>query len=114
MCANAQLLNFYFTNNTTNTINFTGSQFHQHFMLAFFVRKFVQSQTLSREKLLNWLLYEKCARKMLMKLGSELLTRSYAKFVHFTHFAACQLVQRKSTDAKAARKRMMKLTLVSM
>jgi len=46
----------------------TRSQFHQHFMCAFLVQKFVQSQTLSREKLLKRLLYEKCARKMLMKL----------------------------------------------
>ncbi len=34
----------------------------------FFVQKFVQSQTLNREKLLNSFLYKKCARKMLMKL----------------------------------------------
>jgi hypothetical protein len=44
------------------------SQFHQHFKHAFYLRKFVQSQTLSREKLLNLLSYIKCARKMLMKL----------------------------------------------
>jgi hypothetical protein len=34
-------------------------QFHQHFTQEFFVQKFVQSQTLSREKLLKRLLYEK-------------------------------------------------------
>ncbi len=33
-----------------------------------FEQKFVQSQTLSREKLLKRLSYEKCACKMLMKL----------------------------------------------
>jgi len=44
------------------------SQFHQHFTCAFFVQKFVQSQTLSREKLLNLLSYEKCVHKPLMKL----------------------------------------------
>jgi len=37
-------------------------------MRAFFIQKFVQSQTLSREKLLNLLSYKKCAHKMLMKL----------------------------------------------
>jgi hypothetical protein len=46
----------------------TRCQFHQHFTRAFFEPKFFQSQTLSREKLLNGLSYEKCARKMLMKL----------------------------------------------
>ncbi len=35
------------------------------FKLAFFVWKFVQSQTLSR---VSWLLYKKCAHNMLMKL----------------------------------------------
>jgi len=39
-----------------------------NFMIAFFVRKFVQSQTLSREKLFKRHKYKKCARKMLMKL----------------------------------------------
>ncbi len=39
----------------------------KNFTLPFFVRKFVQSQTLSREKLLKRLLYKKCVRKMLMK-----------------------------------------------
>ncbi len=34
------------------------SQFHQHFTRAFYVQKFVRSQTLSRAKLLNWLLYK--------------------------------------------------------
>ena len=34
----------------------------------FFVQKFIQSQTLSREKLLKRLSYEKFAHKMLMKL----------------------------------------------
>ncbi len=43
-------------------------QFHQHLTCAFFVRKLIQSQTLSREKLLKILSYEKCMRKMLMKL----------------------------------------------
>jgi hypothetical protein len=38
------------------------------FTHAFFVQKFVQSQTLSTEKLLNSLSYEKCECKMLMKL----------------------------------------------
>jgi len=42
--------------------------FHQQIMWPFFVRKFVQSQTLSREKLLKRLSYKKCARKTLMKL----------------------------------------------
>jgi len=37
-------------------------------MCEFFVQKFFQSQTLSREKLLKRLLYKKFARKMLMKL----------------------------------------------
>ncbi len=35
------------------------SRFHQHFTCKFFVRKFVQSQTLSREKRLKRLLYQK-------------------------------------------------------
>jgi len=34
-------------------------QFHQYFTRPFFVQKFVQSQTLSREKLHNWLSYKK-------------------------------------------------------
>jgi len=46
----------------------TRSQFHQQFTLTFFVQKFVQSQTLSREKLLKRLSYKKCEHKMLMKL----------------------------------------------
>jgi len=43
-------------------------QSHQHFTLTFFVRKFAQSQTLSRIKLFKRLLYQKCPHKMLMKL----------------------------------------------
>jgi len=43
-------------------------QFHQHFTRKFFIQKFVQSQTLSREELLKRLLYKNCVRKMLMKL----------------------------------------------
>jgi len=43
-------------------------QFHQHLTCKFFVRKFVKSQILNREKLLKRLLYQKCVRKMLMKL----------------------------------------------
>jgi len=46
-------------------------RFHQHFTCAFFVQKFIQSQTLSREKLLKGLSYEKYLHKMLMKLTSE-------------------------------------------
>jgi len=38
-------------------------QFHQHFLRAFFVRKFVQSQTLSCQN------DEKLVRRMLMKLN---------------------------------------------
>jgi len=48
-----------------------GVNFHQHFMPAFFVRKsFWQlfSTYVTREKLPKRLLYEKGARKMLMKL----------------------------------------------
>jgi hypothetical protein len=37
-------------------------QFHQYFTRVFLVQKFVQSQTLSREKLLK-----RCVRKILMK-----------------------------------------------
>ncbi len=44
------------------------SWFNQCFTHAFFIQKFVQSQTLSREKLLKRLLYKKCSRKILMKL----------------------------------------------
>jgi len=36
--------------NMNDNWNITYRQFHQHFMRPFFVRKFVQSQTLSREK----------------------------------------------------------------
>jgi len=43
-------------------------QINQHFMRAFFVRKFVHSQTLNREKLLKRIFYKKFGRKMLMKL----------------------------------------------
>jgi len=43
-------------------------QFHQHFKRAFFVRKYVQSLTINRKKLLKRLSYQQCARKMLMKL----------------------------------------------
>jgi len=53
------------------------SQFHQR---AFFLRKFVQSQTLSSEKLLNLLSYKKCERKRLMKLTLELLAAAAAAF----------------------------------
>jgi hypothetical protein len=38
---------------------------------TYFVQKFVQSQTVSREKLLNLLSYKKCMRKMLTKLRPE-------------------------------------------
>jgi len=37
-------------------------------MRAFFIQKFIQSKTLSREKLLNSLLRKKCRSKLLMKL----------------------------------------------
>ncbi len=47
-------------------------QFHQHFTRAFFVWKFIQSQTLSRKKLLKGLSYEKCMHKMLTKLTPAL------------------------------------------
>ncbi len=56
-------------------------QFHQHFTRKFFVRKFVQSQTLSREKLPKRLWYKKGARKMLMKLTPECLGRSPSQSV---------------------------------
>jgi len=39
----------------------------------FFVQKFVQSQTLGREKLLKRHSYKKCVRKMLMKMTLRLL-----------------------------------------
>ncbi len=42
-------------------------------LMKFFVQKFVQSQTLSRKKLLIRILYEKCTNKMLMKLTVTLL-----------------------------------------
>jgi hypothetical protein len=42
------------------------------FYTCIFIQKFAQSQTLSREKLLNLLLYEKFVRKMLMKLTPAL------------------------------------------
>jgi len=51
-------------------------QFHQHLTRAFFVQKFVQSQTLSREKLLKRLSCKKRAHKTLMKLtlrGSKVI-----------------------------------------
>jgi len=56
----------------------TRCQFHQHFIRAFFIQKFVQSQKLTREKLLKRLSYKKCARKMLMKLtqGPQSLAHS--------------------------------------
>jgi len=49
-------------------------QFHQYFTCKFFVGKFVQSQTLSREKLPKRLSYEKGARITLVKLtpGTEM------------------------------------------
>ncbi len=46
-------------------------RFHQHFTCALFVQKFIQSQTLSREKLLKGLSCEKYLHKMLMKLTPE-------------------------------------------
>jgi len=46
----------------------TNGQFHQQITRAFFVRKFIQSKTLSREKLLKRLSNKKCVRKTLMKL----------------------------------------------
>jgi len=46
-------------------------QFQQHFMRNFFVQKFAQSQTLSREKLLKRISHEKGACKTLMKLTQE-------------------------------------------
>jgi hypothetical protein len=49
------------------------SPFHQCFTHAFFVRKFVQGQTLIRKELLKRLSYKKCGRKMLMKLMAGLL-----------------------------------------
>jgi len=50
-----------------NCKNFRG-QFQQHFTRTFFVQKFIQSQTLSREKVPKSLSYEKWTHKMLMKL----------------------------------------------
>jgi hypothetical protein len=49
----------------------TLNKIHQHFMRTFFVQKFIQSQTQNREKLLNSILYEKCARKTSMKLTNK-------------------------------------------
>jgi len=46
------------------------SSFYAHI----FVRKFVQSQTLSREKLLKRHMYEKFARKTLLKLTPGLIS----------------------------------------
>jgi len=53
-------------------IDFCG-QYHQHFMRVFFIcaflpKSFHQSQNVTRKKLPKALLYEKCARKMLMTL----------------------------------------------
>jgi len=48
------------------------SQYHQHFTRAFFVQKCIQSQTLSRKKLLKRLSYEKYMSKMLMILTPDL------------------------------------------
>jgi hypothetical protein len=58
-------------------------QFHQHFTSAFFVQNFVQSQTLSREKLLKRLLYKKLSRKMLMKLTPDGQSQMILGFSHF-------------------------------
>ncbi len=55
-------------------------QFHQHFICTFFLWRFVQSQTLSREKLLKRLSYKKCVCKILMKLTPELLKLHMKKF----------------------------------
>jgi len=49
----------------------TSHQFHQYFTLAFFVRRFLQSQTLSREKLLKRLSYKKCARKHVGEIDTK-------------------------------------------
>jgi len=46
-------------------------QFHQHFtgtFLPIFLRQKIAKPNIIREKLLNLLLYKKCAHKMLMKL----------------------------------------------
>jgi hypothetical protein len=51
---------------------FTRGQFDQHFTLKFFAQKFIQSQTLSREKLPKRLSYKKGMQKMLMKLTPAL------------------------------------------
>jgi len=45
----------------------TGVNFIKILRAHFFVQKFIQSQTLSREKLLKRVSYKKCACKMLMK-----------------------------------------------
>jgi len=67
----------------------TWSQFHQHFTRPFFVQKFFQSQTLSREKQQKKLLYEKCARKMLMKMTtSDEIVQFLHNFWVFNDFAA--------------------------
>jgi len=72
-----------FTILVSEMLRHSDGQFHQHFTLTFFVRKFVQSQTLSREKLLNLLAYKKCAHKMLMKLTPrQLLSRRRCPFVY--------------------------------
>jgi len=52
-----------------------------HFMLAHLEQKFLQSQTLSRKNLLKRLLYEKCMRKMLMKLILEGENLNYRDFL---------------------------------
>ena len=70
-------------------------QFHQHFTCAFFVQKFVQSQTLRREKLLKRLLNKKYACKMLMKLTSWLIFLLVFQFL--TQHKYCFYYPRSST-----------------
>ncbi len=46
-------------------------RFHQHFMHAFFVRIFLQSQNVTRKSFQKRLSYKKIAQKTLMKLTPE-------------------------------------------
>jgi len=64
-----------------SSFHFSCSQFHLCFTSAFFVWKFVLSQTLSREKLLKRLLYKKGARKTLIKSTTFVFNQSFIQMV---------------------------------
>jgi len=82
----------------------TKGQFHQHFKSIFcqyLFSKKSQSRSLIREKLQNLLSYEKCVRKMLVKLTPKGLSRRLSKAM----LVYCETIKRTCSWIKMSKVR---------